>query len=217
MFGTENANISRMLKSRLSHLSLNISEVWTLPLNVIVKKKTTPIFFFCVPSVSLTLQKPPLSIQKVVVLDFLELVCVYTFICVEIKTNTETVVFRMFQKRCRRRWYHRTDFFNFCPWSRSDWGESQTRVFVLGYSSSLSVLLTANPMSLWQVILVKVFWVTYLLTYLLSRVTSQKPMLSHTLLSGVTKMGDERESLRESLDDTLRHLLPWDHDRVCHR
>ena len=37
-------------------------------------------------------------IEEVVVLDVLAPPCVYTFICVEIKTNTETVAFRMFQK-----------------------------------------------------------------------------------------------------------------------
>ena len=37
-------------------------------------------------------------IEEVVVLDVLDPVCVYTFICVEIKTNTETVALRMFQK-----------------------------------------------------------------------------------------------------------------------
>jgi hypothetical protein len=36
--------------------------------------------------------------EEVVVLDVLDPVCVYTFICVEIKTNTETVTPRMFQK-----------------------------------------------------------------------------------------------------------------------
>ena len=33
-------------------------------------------------------------IEEVVVLDVLHPVCVYTFICVEIKTNTETVSLR---------------------------------------------------------------------------------------------------------------------------
>ena len=37
-------------------------------------------------------------IQEVVVLDVLDPVCVYTFICFEIKTNTETVAFHMFRK-----------------------------------------------------------------------------------------------------------------------
>ena len=36
--------------------------------------------------------------EEVVVLDVLVPVCVYTFICVAIKTNTETVAFRMFEK-----------------------------------------------------------------------------------------------------------------------
>ncbi len=37
-------------------------------------------------------------IEEVVVLDVLDPPCVYTFICVEIKTNTETDALRMFQK-----------------------------------------------------------------------------------------------------------------------
>ena len=36
--------------------------------------------------------------EEVVVLDVLDPPCVYTFICVEIKTNTETVALGMFQK-----------------------------------------------------------------------------------------------------------------------
>jgi hypothetical protein len=53
-------------------------------------------------------------------------------------------------------------------------------IFFLGYSSSVSVLLTTNPMSLWQVLFVKGV-LSYLLTSLLSRVTRQKIMLFHTL------------------------------------
>ena len=37
-------------------------------------------------------------IEEVVFLDVLDPPCVYTFICVEIKTNTETVALGMFQK-----------------------------------------------------------------------------------------------------------------------
>ena len=48
-------------------------------------------------------------IEEVVVLDVLAPPWVYTFICVEIKTNTETVAL----KRCRRHWCHRSDFFFF--------------------------------------------------------------------------------------------------------
>ena len=44
------------------------------------------------------LNKIETHIQEVVVLDDLDPVCVYTFICVEIKTNTETVVFRVFHE-----------------------------------------------------------------------------------------------------------------------
>ena len=36
--------------------------------------------------------------EEVVVLDVLDPTFVYTFICVEIKTNTEIVALRMFQK-----------------------------------------------------------------------------------------------------------------------
>ena len=38
------------------------------------------------------------DVEVVVVLDVFDPVCVYTFICVEIKTNTEIVALRMFQK-----------------------------------------------------------------------------------------------------------------------
>ena len=38
------------------------------------------------------------DVEVVVVLDVLDPVCVYTFICVEIKTNTEIVALRMFHK-----------------------------------------------------------------------------------------------------------------------
>ena len=38
------------------------------------------------------------DVEVVVVLDVFDPVCVYTFICVEIKTNTETVVFRVFHE-----------------------------------------------------------------------------------------------------------------------
>ena len=44
MFGADYVPISRLWKSWLLHLSLKISEVWTLPLFVTVKKKNT--FFF---------------------------------------------------------------------------------------------------------------------------------------------------------------------------
>ena len=37
-------------------------------------------------------------VEEVVVLDVLDPTCVYTFICVEIKTNTETVATPVFQK-----------------------------------------------------------------------------------------------------------------------
>jgi hypothetical protein len=37
-------------------------------------------------------------IQEVVVLDVFDPVCVYTFICVEIKTNIDIVALRMSQK-----------------------------------------------------------------------------------------------------------------------
>ena len=52
--------------------------------------------------------------------------------------------------------------------------------FILFYFllSPLSVFLTTKPLSLWQVLLLKESCVTYLL----SRVTSQNPMLSRTLV-----------------------------------
>jgi hypothetical protein len=67
---------------------------------------------------------------EVVVLDVLHPTCVYTFICVEIKKNIETVVFGMFQ-RYRGRWWNIQGVF-----------EGSLRPdFVLPYSSSLSVLM----------------------------------------------------------------------------
>jgi len=48
-------------------------------------------------------------IEGVVVLDVLVPECVHTFICVEIKTNTGTVVLGMY----RGRWWTRPDFFIF--------------------------------------------------------------------------------------------------------
>ncbi len=50
----------------------------------------------------------------------------------------------------------------------------------LSYSSSLSVLLTTNPMSLWQVLLVKEFWLTYLFTYLVEWLVKNL-VVSHTV------------------------------------
>ena len=87
-------------------------------------------------------------------------VCVYTFICVEIKRTPKQSLDVCF-KRCRRCWCHRPDFFNFCR------GEA---VIALrrrpdsswAISSSLYVLLTTNPMGLWQVLLLKEFWVKVL-------------------------------------------------------
>ena len=52
-------------------------------------------------------------IQEVVVLDGLDPACVYTFMCVEIKTNTETVALRMFQK-VEKMLVPQARFFNFC-------------------------------------------------------------------------------------------------------
>jgi len=57
-------------------------------------------------------------IEVVVVLDVLDPPCVYAFICVEIKTNTETVALGIFQK------VHRTlgpqaRFFLFSSWKES--------------------------------------------------------------------------------------------------
>ena len=48
-------------------------------------------------------------IEEVVVLDVLAPPCVYTFICVEIKTNTDTSRL-VCSKRYRGRWDHRPDF-----------------------------------------------------------------------------------------------------------
>ena len=50
----------------------------------------------------LVLEMFPLEddMEEVVVVDVLELVCVYTFVCVEIKTKTETEAVRMFLTFC---------------------------------------------------------------------------------------------------------------------
>ena len=54
-------------------------------------------------------------IEEVVVLDVLDCVCVHTFICVEIKTNTETVASGMFQK-VQRTLGSQAQFFLFLSW-----------------------------------------------------------------------------------------------------
>jgi hypothetical protein len=55
----------------------------------------------------------------------------------------------------------RPDFFYFYRGRRSEWGARQARFF-LWLCSSLSrlVLLTTNPMSPWQVLLLKDFWLS---------------------------------------------------------
>ena len=73
-------------------------------------------------------------IEEVVVLDVLDPPCVYTFICVEIKTNTETVALGMFQK-VQRTLGTQARFFLFLSWKES-LRVSQDRFF-LTYSSSL--------------------------------------------------------------------------------
>jgi hypothetical protein len=54
-------------------------------------------------------------IEEVVVLDVLDPPCVYTFICVKIKTNTETVSLVMFQK-VQRTLVSGARFFLFLSW-----------------------------------------------------------------------------------------------------
>ena len=57
--------------------------------------------------------------EEVVVLDVLESTCVYIVICVEIKTNTETVAPRVFQK-VQTTLVREDQFFLFFSWRRSD-------------------------------------------------------------------------------------------------
>ncbi len=57
--------------------------------------------------------------EEVVVLDVLDPTFVYTFICVEIKTNTERVVSRVFQK-VQTTMVRETHFFLFLSWRGSD-------------------------------------------------------------------------------------------------
>jgi hypothetical protein len=57
-------------------------------------------------------------IEEEVVLEVLAPPCVYTFICVEIKTNTETVAPGMFQK-VQRTLGSQAQFFLFLSWKES--------------------------------------------------------------------------------------------------
>ena len=79
-------------------------------------------------------------IEEEVVPEVLAPPGVYTFICVEIKTNTETGAPGMFQK-VRGRWGDRADFFIVTL------RVSKARFF-LTYCSSLPVSLPTNPMRL---------------------------------------------------------------------
>ena len=83
--------------------------------------------------------------EKEVVLDVLAPTFVYTFICVEIKTNTERVTPRVFQKV--QTTVVREDRL-FYSYRGEGVIEGRRRAdFFLTYSSSLSVLLTTNPLS----------------------------------------------------------------------
>ena len=83
--------------------------------------------------------------EEVVVLDVLDPTFVYTFICVEIKTNTKRVAPRVFQKV--QTTVVREDHF-FYSYRGEGVIEGRRRAdFFLTYSSSLSVLLTTNPLS----------------------------------------------------------------------
>jgi hypothetical protein len=57
--------------------------------------------------------------EEEVVPDVLDPTFVYTFICVEIKTNTETVASRVFQK-VQTTLVRDAQFFLVLSWSRSD-------------------------------------------------------------------------------------------------
>ena len=85
-------------------------------------------------------------IEEAVFVDVLGPLCVYTFICVEIKTNTETVAPRVFQK-VQTTLVTEAQFFLFFWWRRSIEGRRRPDFF-LTCSSSLSLFLTYNPVSL---------------------------------------------------------------------
>jgi hypothetical protein len=57
-------------------------------------------------------------IEEVVVLDVLDPACVYTFICLEIKTNTETVALGILEK-VQRTLGSQVRFFLFLWWKES--------------------------------------------------------------------------------------------------
>ena len=57
-------------------------------------------------------------IEDLVVLDVLDSVCVYTFICLEIKTNTQTVALGMLEK-VQRTVGSQVRFFLFLWWKQS--------------------------------------------------------------------------------------------------
>jgi hypothetical protein len=83
--------------------------------------------------------------EEVVVLDVLDPTCVCTFNCVQIKTNTETVAPPVFQK-VETTLVREAIFFTFIGWRRSIEGRRRPDFFK--HSSSLSLRLTTNPMSL---------------------------------------------------------------------
>ena len=83
-------------------------------------------------------------IEEEVVLEVLAPPCVYTFICVEIKTNTETVATPVFQKV--ETTLVREAFF-FLLDGEGVWRGAAGPIFFM-HSSSLSLFLTTNPMSL---------------------------------------------------------------------
>jgi hypothetical protein len=83
--------------------------------------------------------------EEVVVLDVLDPLFVYTFICVEIKTNTERVEARVFQN-VQTTLVREAPFFDFYREEGVVEGR-RSPDFFLTYSSSLLVLVVPNPIS----------------------------------------------------------------------
>ncbi len=103
--------------------------------------------------------------EEVVVLDVLAPTCVYTFICVEIKRTPQQSRLVCSKTWCEDDGGERWPIFFIFIVRRSIEGLRRPD-FLPPSSSSLSLFRTTNPMSLWQDLLVKEFWLSYLLTYL---------------------------------------------------
>ncbi len=84
-------------------------------------------------------------------MDVLDPTCVYTFICVEIKTNTETVASRVFQKG-QTTLVRKVQFFLFLSWRRVLRGAGDPIFFlpILHFLSSLLPTLCVYGRSYWS-------------------------------------------------------------------